>query len=57
MKYLVMWKDSAGLPRAWGYCRDKKTAKGQAAREKTAYERERNITLLTEEVKEVREDK
>ncbi len=51
-KYLVMWRDSAGLPRAWGYSRDKNTAKRQAAKEKTIYkQRHCGKILLTEEIK------
>jgi len=54
-KYLVTWRDSTDLPRAWGYCRDKETAQRQANREKIQYEKLSGIKLTTQKITEVRE--
>lgn len=56
-KYLVMWKDFAGLPRAWGYSRSKEIARKHAQQERISYEKIHQVRLGTEDIKEIKEVK
>jgi len=57
IKYLVMWKDDEGMPRAWGYSRNKEIARKHAQQERESYGRTHLVKIEAEEIKEVKEVK